>query len=148
MKVAKIAVVSLIVATLLSGCDALPFSDVNATRQRVTEYNDLVKGTLDSYTSSKVNATKQKEAMIAYVTQDKEWSDVSIQTSLDVRPLTTAEKDSFELYGVVYDKFFTSIGATSLREVLVINGNDTRMFVTIIWSGDAVVSISRVVQTV
>lgn len=148
MKMLKITAVSLVLATLLSGCNSVPFSDVNVTKQKVAEYNELVDGTLDAYTKAKVNATDQKDSMFNYIIKDQEWLGVSSQTSLNLTPLTPDQLKSFELYGVVYDKFFTSLGVTAIREVLVINGNGYRMYVTILWGEKEVVSVSRVVEAV
>jgi hypothetical protein len=134
-------VLVVVLTAFLGGCGVLPSSsDVKAKEAEVTEWNNLTQSTLDAYKKAKNFAESNKADMLNYVIRGKNWSG---HTGLV--PLTEEQLKDFKVNAIVHDKYFTALGATSVREVLVINGNYRRMFVTVIWGNDKVQSVDRVV---
>lgn len=123
----------------LSGCDYLGSS----TREKdVEEYNKLATETVSNYTNAKMFADKNKGDFLKYVKGESEWEMYS-----DLSELSEEEKRSFEITMVWQDKYYTALGSTGVREVVILNGTDHTMYVNIIWTDGKVVSVERVVQS-
>lgn len=134
----------LLIVLILSGCNGVPIQGAGSKEKQVDEYNSLVKETLNAYVKADSFAQMNNKDMLKYVTKDSDWGLLSgVKTP---EKLSQLELKSFETYGTIYDKYFTSIGADSVREVVVINSANYNMFVTIIWSKDKIQSISRAVK--
>jgi predicted small lipoprotein YifL len=131
-----------VIAASLSGCGISPSSDLNVKKAEIQEWNSKTEQTIQAYEKVKSYADLQKSAMLDYVLKDTTWS---IHSGL--QPLTKEQLVAFKVKSIVHDKYFTSIGANAVREVLVINGIGQRMYVTIIWGKDSITSLERVVIT-
>ena len=133
--------VAIIVASTLltSGCAISPINSIDSKEKEVSDYNKMVEETFSSATNVRYFAESEKSNMLDFVLRNKDWE----YFTGDFKHLSKEELESFSLEGVVHDKYFTSLGADSLREVLVINGKKHRMFVTIIWGIEKVYSVDR-----
>lgn len=127
---------------LLSGCNYLTNTDIESKQKEVEEYNKLVSETLDSFTKIKLLAESKKQDMISYALTDTTW-DMATKANVTVTDLTPAEKESFTVPAVVHDKFFTATGSEAAREVLIINGLKHKMYLTVIWGKDGLLSFER-----
>lgn len=140
-KAGKLVVITMLIGvlSLLSGCSYL-VSDIDRTKKEVEEYNTLVEDTVNAYTVIRKVAETNNRGILRYVTTDKEFSFVE---DLETKELTDKEKEAFKHPTVIYDKYFTSLGADAVREVLVISGKKHRMFVTAVWNQEQIVYLDR-----
>lgn len=144
MKRLKKGIFSITALIMLSGCS--PFSnDVNIKKKDVENYNALVETTVDNYVTSKIFAEKNKEDLLNFVLNDKEWSLVkNLETTFE--ELSEDEVEAFKMRSIVYDKYFTALGADGVREVIILTGSGYRAYITIIWGSKEIYSINRVVM--
>lgn len=143
MRHKKYFMILILIVPLISGCGLLPLNDTETKKKEVEQYNKMVEETLNSYVDMQIVAEKEKESMLKFVTKDSEWS---WSDSYKVKALTPEELDAFQIYSIVYDEYFTSLGASAVREVIIISGYKHRMYVTIIWGQDGILSIDREVK--
>jgi hypothetical protein len=136
--------VGILLLLTLSGCNGLPSKTSDLKEKEITEYNKLVSATLNAYMSESLNADRSKSDLLLLLTKDKE---LSLPPSVKLpQVLSPEESVAFNTYGVIYDKYFTSVGADAVREVLVLRGNGYSMFATVIWGKGEIQSLSRVVK--
>lgn len=128
------------ICVTLSGCTNGP--SVAAKKAQIEQYQTTVKQTLAAYNSVSKFADDNKEEMLDLVFGIKSSSDLYAE-SLDYMDLGEFSRDS-----VVYDKYFTAYGATGVREVLQFPGFSTRLYVTVVWGTDSIISIERQVVRV
>lgn len=130
--------------TMLSGCGLLKFSDMAEKKKEMEEYNKIVNITLENYTKANILAKQEKDNLMGYLLRDESWGVVE-KLEVTFNKLTEEEKDAFTINGVVYDEYFTALGADGVREVIIINGKERTMYATVIWGKEDVYSIDRVV---
>lgn len=122
----------------LTGCDSL---SVESTKNKVDDYNKLVQDTINSYNVSVDYSKKTKDSIIEDLTKD---TGVALNERYKLDRLTAEEKKSFEYPMINMDEYFTSLGASSTREVILIVGsNKMVMNIILVWSGDDLLSIER-----
>lgn len=122
----------------LTGCSSL---SVESTKNKVDEYNKLVQGTVDSYSSSVAYSKKIKDNLIEDLTEDK---GVALNERYKLDRLTDEEKKAFEHPMINMDEYFTSLGASSTREVILIVGsNKMVMNIILVWSENDLLGIER-----
>lgn len=122
----------------LTGCSSL---SVENTKNKVDEYNKLVQGTVDSYSSSVAYSKKIKDNLIEDLTKDK---GVALNERYKLDRLTDEEKKAFEHPMINMDEYFTSLGASSTREVILIVGsNKMVMNIILVWSENDLLGIER-----
>lgn len=146
MRVIKRGLTVILVGALLSGCGVLQLDSSKVKEQDVLKYNELVAGTVASYAQGKLKSEEEKEQVLKYLTTDEGWSFVET-APIQPEPLTEEQKQAFQLNGIIYDEYFTALGADGVREVIILSGQGAKMFVTILWGKDALHSISREVVT-
>lgn len=129
---------------LLSGCSVSPEFDLQAKKQEIEEYNRLVDSTLEAYKDSRTFAELNKEDLIEYLTKDTEWGLLPSENKPNT--MTEEELKAFRVHGVIHDEYFTSLGATSVREVIILSGMGYNLFATILWDEDEIISISREIK--
>lgn len=128
---------------LLSGCGVLPTTDLNAKRLEVEEYNSLVSSTLSAYTAIKQKAEGELYNLADFVLRGGEnYQGVSLES------LTEGELESFNNFNIFYNGYFTSVGADSVRQVLILKGYDKVLYVTVIWGTEDIHSVDRVVKDI
>jgi hypothetical protein len=144
MKVRKFGLV-LLATSMLTGCGILPYDALKTKEKEVTEYNTMLTKTLGSYAQNKILADSEKEKLLSFILKDEVWA-LASQSGITLDVLKEEELTAFKVKGIVYDEYFTSLGADALREVLIITGKDYRMYVTVIWGKNTIHSIDRVVK--
>lgn len=140
MKIKKLNVIcgiALASSILLTGCG----QSVSSKEKEVTEYNSLVKKTLDSFAEGKTYAESNQTNIIKYLVTGKDWNGVSSKE--EGYDSSVVMSDSIDAISTIYSDYFTSTGASSVRQVLVLKGEGKILYATIIWTGDDVVSVSR-----
>lgn len=135
--------VSIGIVLTLSGCGVLSPSQIEQKQAEVDEYNKLYQETAIAYKKEKSLAVESKDNLINYLLTGKEWGGITDDTMLPSTKLSDTEVEAFERNGVAKDTFFTALGASGLREVLIINGDRYRMYATVIWLDNKVYSIER-----
>lgn len=127
-----------VLPVLLNGCTSMSVTNVT---NEVYKYNALVKGTIDSYSESVAYSKKNKDSIIKDLTSDR---GLSLNDRYKLDRLTSEQIKSFEYPMVNMDEYFTSIGASATREVILLVGsNKMVMNIILIWSGDDLLSIER-----
>lgn len=122
----------------LTGCNSL---SVENTKNKVDDYNKLVQDTINSYSSSVAYSKKTKDSIIEDLTKD---TGIALNERYKLDRLTDEEKKAFEYPMINMDEYFTSLGASSTREVILIVGsNKMVMNLILVWSGDDLLSIER-----
>jgi hypothetical protein len=140
----KLVTLLVLCSLLLSGCSFLPLADLGSKKVKVKEYNILVDGTLNSYPKVKKFAESEKTKMFDFILKDTKWETFEKADSfVALKPLTKEEKEALGVYAVVYDKYFTSLGADGIREVIILNGTYIRLYITLLWGKDTVYSVNR-----
>ena len=142
MKVKKCLLWLIISSSLLGGCNILD-KQQDMKLEEIRTHNKLVDDTVNNFAVVKNFAEGNKEGLMRFILQDELWN---WGHKAELEPLTDEEKESFKIKGVVYDEFFTSLGASGVREILVINGTNHRMYVTVIWGEEDIISLERVVK--
>lgn len=130
-------IVLLVSALMLSGC-VFGNADIRSAEKEVNEYNNIVKSTVEAYTGVTEFIKNNEEKLLDVVLKDDTWS-----LAPEITSLTEEEKECFKVNAVVYNYTFTALGATSIRQVLVINGRGKQMVVTVIWEKDKILSLKR-----
>jgi hypothetical protein len=128
---------------LLTGCYPIPTLNISAEKQKVTNYNLLVAKTLANYVEYKGLAKKEQNSLISFLLSNKRVLPLAGK-ALSVTPLTQKEFNSFKQYHFVsFNHYFTALGASGVREVLIIDSQNYRMYVTLIWGNKVVIYLNR-----
>lgn len=145
----RLTLISLVTATfLLSGCSS--FMGLNNSQQRqqeVAQYNQTVAKTLSSYGIAKKLAKDNSDNVYDFSIKDTSFPLLANAKQTGVEKLTKSQRKDFADYSsIIYDDFYTAYGASGVREVLVIKGANSIMYVTLIWGAKELISVDRVVQ--
>lgn len=136
----KVILIPLVLSLALSGCSGL--SDADAKRKEVEEYNTLVSTTVDTFTEVKTYAETSQRDLLGYLKNNTEWDNLSAKEE-GSENVTPEVLDGFGTASVVYNDYFTSIGASAVRQVLVLRGDGYIMYATVLWGKDEVISLTR-----
>ena len=138
----SLKVISLVGLSLsLVGCGSSLTAKVN--QKDVDEYNLVVEKTLKGFTDGVTESKLIQEELYEFILTDKLSESLKITTK-DTLPVGVIEE--FKNNILVDDMYFTSYGASNLREVIIFNSPNNRLIATIIWNTDGSIdSIRRVV---
>ena len=102
-----------IIILCLSGC-SYSNTNVKVKEKEVVDYNSLVTNTLDNYIEGVNFARENKKELISSILDGNSNNDLFIGfvDSLSIN------KDDFESYKILEDSYFTSYGASAVREIL------------------------------
>lgn len=121
----------------LVGCE----SKTKVVEKEVNKYNELVEGTLDSYSKSVAISKKDKDAIIKDLTEDK---GIALNDKYGLERLPEEHKEAFKHPMINMDEYYTSIGATATREVILLVGSDGLvMNLILVWSDEGLIDIER-----
>lgn len=107
-----------------------------------SEYDNVADGTLDYYSKYRQLAEENTDTLIAYILKGEH---NALFDKIQIPALTDDVKVSFVDYRVIFNDFFTSYGATSVRQVIVIEG-ERKMVISVVWGREGVLSIERTVN--
>lgn len=130
---------------ILTGCGEYS-KTYQSKKTEIEEYNQLVKDTLIAYERTKTFAETQQEYVEGFIFEDKYFKTL---VESDVIPplLTPEQKDIFSYRSIIYNDFYTSLGADTVRQVIVVKGkNNYVMTVIILWSEDKIKDFKRDVK--
>lgn len=148
MRLLKFLLLFLLVGAL-SGCGVL-FVDKSAKLADVEEQNALVQSTLSAFNDSKSFALQFRDTLIPLLVKNFTADDLGrlgLSTDLNnVVPLSDEELEAFRVYVVVHDEFYTSLGADTTREIILIKGDSKMLYVTAIWGVDSLKMLTREVK--
>lgn len=143
MKKSVLGVLILSSTMLFTGCRYTVTSKV--VEDKVQVYNDTLDKTLKTYITVLSKAKENNSYLLDYLV-----TDVNIASVLNIKDSDTLSeeyKEALEINGVVQDYYFTSYGATGLREVIILNSPRNTMYATVVWDEDGdILSIKRVVR--
>lgn len=138
-------ITGLVMTSILSGCEI--FDQTKSQEKDVNDYNKQVATTITDYAASKVTAEKHKDELMNFLLKD-EGFDLLAKAKYSIAPaLSKKQSEAFKIHNsVIFDDYYTSLGASSIREVIVIKGSKMTMYATIIWTKDSIFSIERKVK--
>lgn len=129
---------------VITGCSSVEVNSVGLTQQKVEAYNTLVAHTLADYAQAKLVAQSENSSVLSFLSQDIASSAVA-KVASSVQPLTPKELTLFKYYTVVYQGYFTALGASGVREVVVLASKNKRLYGTMLWNSQGLYALSRVV---
>lgn len=130
-------------ALLLSGCG----STQELQTKKVEEYNAMATGTVNSYSDIVNKITEEQVKLENYLIFDSKYPLAEDAKYNLVTPLSERELENFNDYNSVIDNdYYTSLGANTVRQVLVVKGQKQIMYATIVWKKDKIISIERVIK--
>lgn len=131
----------LVFCLILTGCSS---TSLKVKQEEISKYNTLIKDTLSYYEECRLFAEKNKQTILNFILTDDKNKLGGLKTpQLNASALTKEDIASFSSYATVHDLFFTSYGATSVREVILIVSGNKRMYITIVWGKDEIISFER-----
>lgn len=139
-KIISVVCLSLLTSQLV-GCGS--DISVKANKKEVEDYNLVVEKSLKGFTDGVTESKKVQEDLYKFILTDELVDSLKVDKK---DTLTDEVKDEFKTNILVDDLYFTSYGASNLREVVIFNSAKSRMIATIIWNDDGSMdSIERVV---
>lgn len=129
---------------VLSGCSDVSISGQLVASSRVESFNNLVVNTLSYFSKSELVANKYKGDLLSFLVSDSKNPTV-LKVLHDVTPLSDVEKTAFAVYSTDYDNYFTALGSTGLREVVIISSQGYKMYATALWNENGLYDLNRVV---
>lgn len=146
MKYKKILLlISCLMIPLLSGCGEVS-KTYELKKAEVVEYNTLVTDTLFAYGKSKVFAEANQSALEEFVFTNK-YFPALVDAKFTIPNITEEEIELFNYRSILENDFFTSLGSSTVRQVMVIKGKENHlMTVKIIWSENEIIDFRREVK--
>lgn len=118
---------------------------VKVTEDDVVKYNTVVDKTIESYSNGVAFSQKVKDELFEFILTDKLPNNNSL-TIHNKDTITDEIKEEFKNNILLDDFYFTSFGASNLREVIIFNSPKNRLITTVIWNTDgSIESLERVV---
>lgn len=127
--------------TVVSGCN-LEMSN----KTQVGQYNDTALSRIEGYAEvAEVNYKLREERYAELVTNEVKFTK---QYDLEVKDLDKDFIDEFNTYSILRHDYFTSIENENVREIIVLNGVRSKIYVNMIWDMDGkLIYIDRKVVT-
>ncbi|HFL3653872.1 TPA: hypothetical protein ACG3P3_001596 [Clostridioides difficile] len=124
---------------MLTGCNKTVSLDV--AQSKVDNYNKLVLNTMKSYKDA-YHYAKEKKDIIKDIYED---DGIARNEKYKLDRMTEEQKNAFKIRNsVAFDKYFTSIGMTGIKEILIINGSeDYIMTIVLYWNVGSLLGIER-----
>lgn len=125
----------------LSGC-GFTVNVAELKREEIMRENALVESTLSSYYTNKEIAEEKKDALLRYALYGVK-SDQLFSSSFSDDGSEEALASEKDPYAIVYDKYFTALGATSLREIIVMNFEEKVVYINALWDKEGLVWLDK-----
>lgn len=141
MRGIKLIALLLLTIPLLWGCSESSKS-YKELKLEIDDYNTLVGDTLFAFSTLKATVKDKEDEILDYVLENVATGLVSDDLALE--PLLDTELQLFENRSIIYNDFYTALGSSTVRQVIVIKGKDEKlMSIKIIWGEDGIVDIKR-----
>ena len=130
---------------LLSGCGEIS-KTYELKKSEIVEYNTLVTDTFFAYGKSKVFAEDNQPALEDFIFTNK-YFPALVEADFTVPSISDEEIELFNYRSILENDFYTSLGSSTVRQIIVIKGkNNHLMTVKIIWSENEIVDLRREVK--
>lgn len=141
MRGIKLIALLLLTIPLLWGCSESSKS-YKELKLEIDDYNTLVGDTLFAFSTLKATVKDKEDEILDYVLENVATGLVSDDLALE--PLLDTELQLFGNRSIIYNDFYTALGSSTVRQVIVIKGKDEKlMSIKIIWGEDGIVDIKR-----